>query len=122
MSSSITAKIYADGRRVECLHPEIPSPPTLSKWSVCDQKDAPYVAGVYAIIVESEGFGANSVAYIGESICLASRLRSHSVIKELISDGYVPIIRFFASEHHFDIEPKMIRKYRPVFNVAHNRS
>lgn len=110
--------------------PHIPTPteppkiirirvPTLAKWGVCDPKNAPYVAGVYAIIVDCESFGANKVAYIGESICLANRLRSHSVIRKLRKDGYAPIVRFFASKYHFEIEPRIIRKHKPVFNILH---
>jgi hypothetical protein len=131
-----TAKIFADGTRVDYT-PEYwrakekpssvvrttqarqPSFPSIRKWKVVNPKEASYESGVYVIMVDSERFGDNNVAYIGESFCLARRLRCHEVIRRLVREGYAPSVRIYPTEHRFNIEERLIWRHKPVFNKHH---
>lgn len=101
-------------------------------WKVSERKmvvrynfsDLPKESGIYLIaFVNNHDFVSLIPAYIGSSVNILSRIRSHHKINHILKDipsGYEPFILYHLSEEILSLEKELISKCSPKFNVQNN--
>lgn len=87
-------------------------------------------SGVYAIVKTKLSYNfkksknKSKLMYIGSSASLVNRITSHEVYLTLLktcSSEYHIRIFFKYNDNYKELEKELIKKYKPLLNIQHNR-
>ena len=90
----------------------------------------PSASGVYVICVVKKtntfpcDFKAKKVVYIGVAKNINKRLKHQNhIYRRLwnILKNYLPMVFYLECENYLDVEKTLIKKYKPRFNIQHNK-
>lgn len=78
--------------------------------------------GVYVILHYPIFSNSNKidVLYVGRSMNLAERWKSHNIYKRAINDGYFPAVKWKLCNNSAELEKKLINRLSPPYNKQFN--
>lgn len=97
------------------------------KWSCANTYDTNYKdlknkSGVYFISRMSYITGKGEIVYVGSTVHLKTRYKSHNIRSMILSENsdFVPVFYFLEMKIGFyDYEIKLIKKLQPKYNTQH---
>ena len=97
----------------------------LKEWKCANTYDTnyglpPQSSGIYLFLTLSYTRRYRELIYIGQSSNLYKRFVNHVKLDELCLLYDHIQFYWFATSDHIDLEKKLIKKYKPKFNIQHN--
>lgn len=76
--------------------------------------------GVYVIIHIDAIAKKQSVIYVGRSLNLKSRWKSHNIYNRAFKDGFSCYVKWKWCSNSAELEKRLIKRFKPIYNKQFN--